>query len=104
MNQVEVCEVCQLKKQHKKPFSQQESWRTKRPMELVHFDRCGNMPIESLGGRLHKVWIKFLKENSQTFQVFKNFKVEVENYIGLHIKTLRIGHGGEFISNEVVYF
>ncbi|KAG6512700.1 hypothetical protein ZIOFF_030829 [Zingiber officinale] len=65
---------------------------------------------ESLGGSkffitfiddfTRKVWIKFLKEKSQAFQAFKDFKIEVENYTGLRIKTLRTDHGGEYISNE----
>ncbi|KAG6528166.1 hypothetical protein ZIOFF_010316 [Zingiber officinale] len=106
----EVCETCQLGKQHRDPFPQQATWRAKRQLELVHSDLCGNMPTESLGGSkffitfiddfTRKVWIKFLKEKSQAFQAFKDFKVEVENYTGLRIKTLRTDCGGEYISNE----
>ena len=106
----EICEAFQLGKQHRDPFPQQSSWRAKRPLELVHSDLCGKMPTESLGGSnffitfiddfTRKVWIYFLKEKSQAFQVFKDFKAEVENYTGLHIKTLRTDRGGEYISNE----
>ena len=106
----EVCEACQLGKQHRDPFPQQASWRAKRPLELVHSDLCGNMPTESLGGSkffitfiddfTRKVWIQFLKEKSQAFQAFKDLKVEVENYIRLGFVSKLTDRGGEYISNE----
>ena len=44
-----------------------------------------------------KVWIYFLKEKSEAFQAFKDFKAEVENFTDLRIKTLRTNRGGEYI-------
>lgn len=40
--------------------------------------------------------LNFPKKN-QTFQAFKDLKVEVKNYIGLRIKTLRTNPSEEYI-------
>ncbi|PKU75919.1 Retrovirus-related Pol polyprotein from transposon TNT 1-94 [Dendrobium catenatum] len=43
-------------------------------------------------------WVYFLKEKSETFGIFKNFKLLVENQSGQKIKILRSDRGGEFNS------
>lgn len=68
------------------------------------------MSTQSFGGALyyisfiddfsHKVWIYFIKQKSEAFSKFKEFKAEVENESGYSIGTLRIDNGGEFTSNE----
>ena len=115
INQVnEVCEACQLGKQHRDPFPSQSSGRSKRLLELVHSDLCGPMPVASLGGSRYfitfiddfsrKVWLYFLKEKSEAFEAFKNFKSEVEKFSGCSIKTLRTDRGGEYVSNNTENF
>ncbi|CAL2260415.1 unnamed protein product [Prunus armeniaca] len=47
-----------------------------------------------------KVWVYFLKKKSEAFQAFKDFKAEVEKFVGFPIKTLRTDRGGEYLSNE----
>ena len=47
-----------------------------------------------------KIWIYFLREKSEAFNKFKEFKALVEKQRGYHLKTLRSDRGGEFTSNE----
>jgi transposase InsO family protein len=105
-----VCEDCQFGKQHRSSFPSESSWRAKKPLELIHSDLCGPMPVASFGGNLYfitfiddfsrKVWVYFLKEKSEAFQAFKDFKAEVEKSVSLPIKSLRTDRGGEYLSNE----
>ena len=45
-------------------------------------------------------WVTFLKEKSEAFMKFKDFKELVENEANLKIKCLRSDNGGEFTSNK----
>ena len=59
------------------------------PLDLVHSDLCGPMPIKSLGGASYfltfiddstrKVWDFLLKNKSGTFDAFKKFLDMVKN-------------------------
>jgi hypothetical protein len=108
-NVEEICAECQLGKKHRDPFPSR-TWNAKKPLELVHSDLCGPMSETSLGGSSYfisfiddysrKCWVYFLKEKSEAFNVFKEFKAEVERYSGSLIKTLRTDRGGEYLSNE----
>eukprot|EP00253_Pinus_taeda_P002234 PITA_02234 len=53
---------------------------------------------------LRKTWVYFLKNKSEVFEKFRNFKALVENQSGLHIKVLRTDRGGEYISKEFLRF
>ncbi|KAJ9535962.1 hypothetical protein OSB04_un000872 [Centaurea solstitialis] len=45
-------------------------------------------------------FIYLMKNKSDTFEVFKGFKNEVENQLGKKIKMLRSNRGGEYLSHE----
>ena len=72
------------------------------------------MQAPSLGGSQYfltfiddftrKTWVYFLKNKSEVFEKFQNFKALVENQSGLHIKVLRTDRGGEYISKEFLRF
>ncbi|CAM8934015.1 unnamed protein product [Rhodiola kirilowii] len=47
-----------------------------------------------------KTWVYFLREKSEAFRTFKEFKTFVEKQSGYTLKTLRSDRGGEFTSNE----
>eukprot|EP00253_Pinus_taeda_P030219 PITA_30219 len=49
-------------------------------------------------------WISFLKNKSELFDRFKEFKAPVENETEKKIKALRIDNGGEFCSKEFEEF
>lgn len=109
-----LCEGCILGKQHRESFPSGKSIRAKAPLEIVHSDVCGPMQTPSLAGNQYfltfiddftrKTWIYFLKNKSEVFEKFQNFKALMENQSGLHIKVLRTDRGGEYISKEFLRF
>eukprot|EP00253_Pinus_taeda_P008514 PITA_08514 len=109
-----LCEGCILGKQHRESFPSGKSIRGKAPLEIIHSDLCGPMQAASLAGNQYfltfiddftrKTWIYFLKNKSEVFEKFRNFKALVENQSGLHIKVLRTDRGGEYISKEFLRF
>eukprot|EP00253_Pinus_taeda_P031014 PITA_31014 len=109
-----LCEGCILGKQHRESFPTGKSIRAKVPLEIVHLDLCGPMQAPSLVGSQYfltfideftrKTWVYFLKNKSEVFEKFQNFKSLVENQSGLRIKVLRTERGGEYISKEFLRF
>ena len=88
------------------PFgATRENWM----LELIHSDVFGPVIVPSLGKYLYNVsfiyyfsrntWIYFLKNNSEVFDKFKEFKALVENQTEKKIKVLRTDNGGEFCRN-----
>ena len=45
-----------------------------------------------------------MRHKYETFEKFKEFKVEVENHWGKSIKSLRSDHGGEYLLGEFSQF
>lgn len=88
MQPTNSCESCIMAKQHRESFPVGRSNKARVPLELVHTDICGPMQTPSLGGSLYfltfiddfsrKTWIYFLKEKSDAFYKFKEFKSMVE--------------------------
>jgi hypothetical protein len=84
--------------------------REKGILELIHSDVLRPVPIPSLGKSVYYVsfiddfsrntWIYFLRNKSEVFDKFKEFKALVENQIEKKIKVLRTDNGGEFGGNE----
>ena len=103
-----LCEGYILGKQHRESFPSGKSIRAKAPLEIVQSDLCGLMQTPSLASSHYmltfiydftrKTWVYFLKNKSEVFEIFCNFKALVENQSGLHIKVLRTDRGGEYIS------
>ena len=106
----QVCEGCILGKQHIDSFPVGRSWRAKAPLELVHSDICGPMQTPSIGKCRYfitfiddfsrRTWVFFLKEKSEAFNFFKQFKAIAEKQSGYFLKVLRTDRGGEFTSHE----
>ena len=110
---INICKHCQLGKQKRESFKTKEHSSSK-PLELVHTDLCGPMRTKSLQGDSYFMlfvddftrmcWVFFLKEKSEAFQIFKTFKILVENEIGKKLKCLRSDNGCEFTSKEFNFF
>ena len=85
--------------------------KTKEILELVHNDVFGPMSVPSLGGSKYYMssiddfsritWIYFLKEKSEVFKRFLEFKALVENQTKRKIKVLRTDNGGELCGKEL---
>nr|KYP50444.1 Retrovirus-related Pol polyprotein from transposon TNT 1-94 [Cajanus cajan] len=103
----EFCEACQFGKAHNLPFQNSVSC-AKEPLDLVHSDVWGPAPISSVSGFKYYVlflddwsrftWIYPLKQKSDVFQAFIQFRNLVENQFNKRIKTLQCDGGGEFKS------
>ncbi|RVW91550.1 Retrovirus-related Pol polyprotein from transposon TNT 1-94 [Vitis vinifera] len=75
-------------------------------LELIHTDICGPFPTLSWNGQQYFItfiddysrygYFYLIHEKSQSLDVFKNFKVEVENQLSKKIKVVRSDHGGEY--------
>ena len=80
----------------------------------MHTDVWGPTENVSFGGSkyfvtfihdcLRKLWVYFMKEKSDVFEHFKNFKTVVETETSLKVKCLRSDGGGEYLSNEFSNF
>ena len=83
-------------------------------MDLIHFDVCGPMSVQSFSGFSYyvifiddysrKTWIYFMKTKDEVFDRFKEFRALVENQTGRRIWVLRSYNGGENTSNELVEY
>lgn len=75
-------------------------------LELVHSNICGPITPTSNGGKNYvitfiddfsqKVWVYFLQEKSEAFEVFKSFKASIEKEADSSIQILRTDRGDEF--------
>ena len=73
-------------------------------------DVCGPMSTQEKGG--YKYFITFvddysrngyvylMKRKFETFEKFKEFRAEVENQLGKHIKSIRSDRGGEYLFRD----
>ena len=108
------CEGCALGKQHREEFPMHIDKRKREILELVHTDVCGPMQTRSLGGayyflifiddRTRYTWVYFMRNKSDVFEYFKEFKNMVEKKTGKSIKILRSDQGGEYTSGAFIRY
>lgn len=103
------CVICAEGKHSRASFPATGS-RASKLLEIVHSDVCGPMSTTSLGGnrfyvsfiddfsRMVKVYL--IKNKSQVYDCFVNYKNLVENQLESKIKILRTDNGGEYCSNK----
>jgi len=83
-----VCSGCVLGKHHRDSFEKRASWHASAPLQLVHSDLCGPLPVVSFSGCKYfltfiddfsrRTWVYFLKPKSEVFNIFLAFKAFVE--------------------------
>ena len=105
----DLCGSCVKGKMARLPF-QSSGIKSKRTLELVHTDVCGEMQTNSLGGRKYFVsfiddfsryaHVYFLCNKSDVFSAFQDYKAKVETQTGNRIATLRSDQGGEYLSHQ----
>lgn len=79
-------------------------------IQLVHIDICEPMHVQSLSGlkyfamfiddKTRYCEIAFLKNESDIFKKFVEFKARVEKQTGKKIKNVRSDNGREYLSNK----
>lgn len=104
------CEICVKGKHARKSFNHTGT-RATELLELVHSDVCGKMSNTSLGGGKYfllflddfsrKVFVYIIKEKSDVYEKFVEFKQLVENQTGKRIKTLRTDNGTEYLNDRM---
>lgn len=80
--------------------------RAKDVLELIHTDICGPFPTNSWNGQRYFItfiddysrygYLYLIHEKSQSLDVFKSFKAEVELQLGKKIKSVKSDCGGEY--------
>lgn len=107
------CQICHQGKMHRLSFKNSAQRRTD-VLELIHTDICGPMRVASLGGA--KYFITFiddatrytevimLKNRSEAFNAFRNYKARVEKETGKQIKSIRSDNAKEYISKEFTQY
>eukprot|EP01018_Ginkgo_biloba_P033834 Gb_09514 [translate_table: standard] len=105
----EICEGRIYGKQHRDSFLASK-FKAREPLELVHTDLCGTMRTLSMGKARYfmtfiddytkKIWVYFLKEKSEAFMKFFEFRAMEERQSGYKLRVLRSDNAGEYISNE----
>ena len=107
---IKFCEPCVDGKHHHSSIPKFGSRRATKLLEIVHSDVCGRLEAKSLGGaesfvtfiddKSRYVWIYILKNKSEVFKIFLEWKSMVEKSSGEKIKILRSDNGGEYTSKE----
>ena len=105
---------CVLRKHHRDSFDKHASRHASTPLQLVHSDLCGPLPIVSFSGYKYfltfiddfsrRTWVYFLKLKSEVFYMFLAFKAFVEKQSRHHIHNLRSDNGGEYVNNKFINF
>ena len=110
---IPMCELCLEGKMTKRPFKA-KGYRVTKPLELVHIDVCGPMRVQARGGNEYFVtftydysrygFVYLMRQKSETFDQFREYKAEAEKQLGVHIKQLRSDRGDEYLSGEFKFY
>lgn len=108
------CSTCAVCKIRAKSYTSYSKVYSTDVLQLVHTDLCGPMRHTSEGGSKYFISfiddysrylvIYFLKKKSDAFQVFKQYKAEMENMTGRKIKCIRSDNGLEYVNGDFSRF
>jgi transposase InsO family protein len=110
LHKIKNCVVCAEGKQCRPPFERSVT-QTSKVLELVHSDVMGPMETKTVGGARYAltfvddfsgmVFVRFMKEKSEVFDAFCEFKNMAENQTGCKIKKFRSDNGTEFLNKRM---
>ena len=93
----------------KRPFNA-KGRRAQELLELIHTDVCGPMLTQVKGGYEYFItftndysrygYVYLMRRKFEAFEKFKEFRAEVENQLGKHIKAIRSDRGGEYLLGD----
>jgi len=105
-----VCGVCELGKQSRKPFPHNQVLRVESKLQLVHTDVYGPMNTKSINGSWYFIlfiddfsrfcWVYFMKQKFEVPDIFGIFKKLVENQCGKKIKVIISDNDTEYTSGK----
>ncbi|GAQ92818.1 Ribonuclease H-like superfamily protein with integrase and retrovirus zinc finger-like domains [Klebsormidium nitens] len=104
-----LCAPCIIGKQTREPFhTESDSKASKEPLELVHMDVCGPMPVTSKGGRRYLATflddyskllvVQPLKRKSDVTAVTESVFARLELQSGKKVKGVETDRGGEYVN------
>lgn len=109
----EICECCIKGKLVIKSFPRSES-TTEKPLEIIHSDLCGPLPITSAGGNRYILTliddysrytvVKLLKRKDEVTGAVKDYINCMKTYFERDIKILRADNGREYVNKELQGF
>ena len=109
----ETCESCLIGKMAKSPFKGKGE-RASDILGLVHTDVCGPMNTSARGGFRYFItftddlsrygYVYLMRHKSDSFEMFKRYRNEVEKQTRKEIKILRSDRGGEYLSSEFLTY
>lgn len=110
---VPICKGCAEGEHASKPFRKEKVAEvpTRNPLESIHMDICGPLPMSSLNGeryifddfsRFSEVY--FLVKKSDAITKFVEFKNKYEKLLKSKILEVKTDNGGEFCSLNLVNF
>uniref|UniRef100_H3H9I1 Integrase catalytic domain-containing protein n=1 Tax=Phytophthora ramorum TaxID=164328 RepID=H3H9I1_PHYRM len=109
-----VCRGCQQGKMVQKPFPSNRDKRRYDTFELLHFDICGPMEEESLGGSKYLLLIVdeasgcmkgfCLRAKSESEDCIKTYVTKVQTQFGKKVKFVRHDGAREFATNSLKAF
>ena len=101
-----ICDACVKEKQVRSSFKPKKCVSTTFPLELLHIDLCGSIPVRSLKGNSYIIailddysrftWVSFLKEKNEAFHEFSKLCKQLRIYKITPIVSIRSDHGREF--------
>ena len=109
-----ICEACEIGKQIRTTHKAKFMVSTSRPLELLHMDLVGPVPVQSLGGCSYTLvvvddysrftWTEFLKSKSDAFESFSSLCKKIQNQQNNTIVYIRTDHGKEFENSSFTIF
>ncbi|MCO5580381.1 hypothetical protein L7F22_034248 [Adiantum nelumboides] len=109
-SKLSLCEGCLFGKLSQQKFST-SSTATHKPLQIVHSDLCGPLPVPSLTHNHYFItfiddftrftMVAFIKDKTSAtvLHQFKTYQKLVENHLELSIKILQSDNGGEYTSH-----
>lgn len=107
------CITCIKGKQTRDPFTGKGK-RAEEPLELIHSDVVGPMPVSSLSGQKYfvtfiddfskKLHAYAMKQKSEVFELFVVFHKLAEKQTGKKIKVIRSDNGTEYVNKQFEKF
>ena len=109
-----ICYVWLVGKHLEKRYEVGKEHRASSILDLIHSYVAGPMPTNSINGCKYFLtfvddcsrysWIYFMKQKLEVFDIFKVFKVMVENIFSKKIKSIRSDKGAEYIKIDFQYY
>lgn len=107
----QICDSCVRGKMSRKPFPKKSLSYIKEPMDLIHIDLCGPMPIQTPEQRRyimtliddysHYTYVFLLRNKFQVIDVIKDFIQFSSTQFGRKPKAFRSDLGTEYVNQDL---